>query len=166
MKTHYKTHIKSFKFDYNIDIGITNINGFSICGEKKADTTMTSENKAETPPQTPYDQNNKTIKINGHLPGNNNTCFKENNDILKNINNNSSNGTNNNQILNQQAQLYQYLLSVYNSQNINNNQPNLFGNYLNVQQNNYNLINNNNSNNITNNLLMTLKNSIGMKSFL
>jgi len=34
MKTHYKTHVKSYKLDYNADIEINNLQGFSILGEK------------------------------------------------------------------------------------------------------------------------------------
>lgn len=50
MKTHYKTHIKSYKFDYNIDIEITSPLGFSICPDKQllySEKNTQEKNKSE-----------------------------------------------------------------------------------------------------------------------
>ena len=46
MKTHYKTHIKSYKFDYNVDIEVSNLNGFSLLNsEKKVEKIVEVKNE-------------------------------------------------------------------------------------------------------------------------
>lgn len=114
MKTHYKTHLKSYKFDYNSDIEVTNLQGFSVIGEKNELNSNDSELLKRT-----LKENQQLLNILFQTAINNKVNQEKIENNLNNFTNqNTSLYNNTNPLFDNIGKFYNNLMSLRNNTNM------------------------------------------------